>query len=219
VTARRRLQAVVFDVGETLVDETRHWGAWADWLGVPRLTFFAALGGVIERGLHHRQVFQLVRPGLDLDAEVRRRAEAGWTYGFEPTDFYPDALPCLAALKAQGFRVGIAGNQPEAAEMALAAAGAPADFIASSASWGVEKPDPAFFAKVADVAGVPPSGIAYVGDRLDNDVRPARQAGMLAVFLRRGPWGVLAANAVTDADADLKLDALDGLAEKLAAWR
>ena len=123
------------------------------------------------------------------------------------------------ALKAQGFRVGIAGNQPEAAETALAEAGVPADFIASSAGWGVEKPDPAFFAKVADVAGAPPSAIAYVGDRLDNDVRPARRAGMLAVFLRRGPWGVLAANAVTDADADLKLDALDGLAEKLAAWR
>jgi HAD superfamily hydrolase (TIGR01549 family) len=217
VTAERRLQAVVFDVGETLVDETRHWGEWADWLGVPRLTFFAALGGVIERGLHHRQVFQLVRPGLDLDAEVRRRAEAGWTYRFDPSDFYRDALPCLASLKARGFRVGIAGNQPEAAEAALAAAGVPADFIASSASWGVEKPDPAFFAKVAEAAGAPPSSIAYVGDRPDNGVRPARQAGMLAVFLRRGPWGVLAGDTMTD--ADLKLETLDGLADRLAAWR
>ena len=29
------IKAVVFDVGETLVDETREYGTWADWLGVP----------------------------------------------------------------------------------------------------------------------------------------------------------------------------------------
>ncbi len=29
------INAVVFDVGETLVDETREYGTWADWLGVP----------------------------------------------------------------------------------------------------------------------------------------------------------------------------------------
>lgn len=39
------IEAVVFDVGETLIDETRQWGEWADWLGVPRFTFLAALGG------------------------------------------------------------------------------------------------------------------------------------------------------------------------------
>jgi FMN phosphatase YigB (HAD superfamily) len=212
-----RIRAVVFDVGETLVDETRHWGEWADWLGVPRLTFFAALGAVVERGWHHRRVFQLVRPGLDLDAEVRRRAEAGWIYRFEPGDFYPDALPCLAALATAGYRIGIAGNQPEAAEAALAAAGVRADFVASSAGWGVEKPDPAFFAKVAEAAAAPPAAIAYVGDRLDNDVLPAKAAGMFAVFLRRGPWGVIHDGSADAAWADLRLDGLVGLVEHLEA--
>jgi hypothetical protein len=51
------IQALFFDIGETLVDETRQWGEWADWLGVTRLTFFAALGATIERGDHHRHVF------------------------------------------------------------------------------------------------------------------------------------------------------------------
>lgn len=68
------IRAVVFDVGETLVDETRQWGAWADWLGVTRLTFFAALGAVIARGEHHRRVFDLVAPGVDIADEERRRA-------------------------------------------------------------------------------------------------------------------------------------------------
>jgi hypothetical protein len=33
------IRAVWFDVGETLIDESREYGTWADWLGVPRHTF------------------------------------------------------------------------------------------------------------------------------------------------------------------------------------
>ena len=36
-------QWLVFDVGETLASEERWLGSWADWLGVRRGTFFAAL--------------------------------------------------------------------------------------------------------------------------------------------------------------------------------
>ncbi|GGO86519.1 hypothetical protein GCM10012280_22840 [Wenjunlia tyrosinilytica] len=37
---------MVFDVGECLVDESREYGTWADWLGVPRHTFSAMFGAV-----------------------------------------------------------------------------------------------------------------------------------------------------------------------------
>jgi HAD superfamily hydrolase (TIGR01549 family) len=185
-----RITVVAFDVGETLVDETRHWGEWADWLGVPRLTLFAALGIVIERRWDHRRLFDLVRPGIDVADETRRRQEAGWRYHIAPDDFYPDALACLAELHRRGVTVGVAGNQPEAAEAALHALRVPADFIASSARWGVEKPDPRFFARLAAEAAASPEAIAYVGDRIDNDVLPAVRAGMTAIFLRRGPWAL-----------------------------
>jgi HAD superfamily hydrolase (TIGR01549 family) len=211
----RAVRAVVFDVGETLVDETRHWGEWADWIGVTRFGFFAAFGAVVERGWHHRRVFELVRPGFDYAAEHARREAAGWRYTLEPSDFYPDALPCLRALRAAGFKVGIAGNQPEAAETALAAVGVTADFVASSARWGVEKPDPGFFAKVAEAAGEPAPAIAYVGDRLDNDVLPAKAAGMTAIFIRRGPWGLIHAASPEAASAALRIDALSELPSML----
>ena len=42
--------SVVFDVGETLVDETIEYHGWADWLGVPRHTFSAVLGAVTAAG-------------------------------------------------------------------------------------------------------------------------------------------------------------------------
>src|SRR5262249_58495375 len=185
------IQVVFFDIGETLVDETRQWAAWADWLGIPHLTFFAVLGGVIERGEHHRRVFELLRPGIDLARERAARAAAGHTEHFDLSDFYTDALPCLQALRREGYRIGLAGNQPEGVEELLHGMDLPIDFIASSAGWGVEKPSQEFFARVAALVGVPASSIAYVGDRVDNDVVPAAAAGMLAVFLRRGPWGYL----------------------------
>lgn len=202
------IRAVVFDVGETLVDETRNWGAMADWLGVPRFAFFGAMGAVIERRWHHRRVFEIAAPGRDMEEEFAKRRASGWRYEFLPDDFYPDALPCLRDLRAAGFRVGLAGNQPEGAEEALAEAQVPADFIASSARWGVEKPSPAFFEKVVETAGVPAAEIAYVGDRLDNDVLPAAAAGMTAVFIRRGPWGYVHAGWPEAAGAHHRIESL-----------
>jgi len=124
-------------------------------------------------------------------------------------------MPCLAALRSRAYRIGIAGNQPEAAEAALRAAGVTADFIATSAAWGVEKPSPAFFARVAEAAGVPAAEIAYVGDRIDNDVAPARAAGMTAVFIRRGPWAVIQEQTLGVADAHFRIQSLAELIEKL----
>jgi HAD superfamily hydrolase (TIGR01549 family) len=213
------ITTVVFDVGETLVDETRHWGEWADWMGVPRLTFFAAFGVIVERRLPHRQVFDLVRPGYDLAAEQARREAAGWRYSLERADFYPDAFPCLTDLRSLGYRVGISGNQPEAAEASLRAVGIAADFIASSTGWGVEKPSPAFFDRVVEAAARPAAEIAYVGDRLDNDVLPAKAAGMTAVFIRRGPWGVVHAGWPQAAQADVRLESLSELRAALEKGR
>jgi FMN phosphatase YigB (HAD superfamily) len=210
------IHTIFFDVGETLVDETRAWGMWADWLGVTRLAFFGALGGVIARGEHHRRVFEIVRPGLDLAREREAMRAAGVHVGIEPGDFYPDAVPCLQTLRAAGYRIGLAGNQPAEAEEQLRAIDLPVDFVASSASWGVEKPAPEFFARVAELAHTPPREIAYVGDRVDNDVAPAAAAGMLAVFLRRGPWGYLHAGMPEAARASIQIESLAELPEALA---
>jgi len=133
-------------------------------------------------------------------------------------DLYPDAVPCLRARKQRGLWIGLAGNQPEWAEACLGALGLGVDAIASSARWGVEKPSPEFFARVVDEAGVEPSRIAYVGDRLDNDVLPAADAGMVAVFLQRGPWGHAHARRPEVARAHLHLHGLDELPEALDTW-
>lgn len=210
------IRAVCFDVGETLIDETRHWLEWAAFLGVPPFTLFTAIGVTMERGQSLRRVFEIFRPDLDVSTARQVRAASGWVYDFVADDLYPDAVPCLAALRARGMKVLIAGNQPVESEAALHRLGLPVDVIASSGGWGVAKPDPQFFARVVEAAGVPAEAIAYVGDRLDNDVLPARAAGMTAVFVRRGPWGWMHAEQPGIEAAHLRLDGLDGLADALA---
>ena len=206
------VSVVFFDVGETLVDETYGWGLWADRLGVPRLTFFAALGVLIAQRRDHREVFQIFRPGFDLEAELKARGIGGASDEMDiKQHLYPDAVPCLKTLRDRGFRVGIAGNQPKATEVALTEMNLGIDFIASSEGWGVSKPSPSFFEKIVELANVPAHEIAYVGDRLDNDVIPAAKAGMVAIFLKRGPWGYAQAAWPEAAQARYKIDSLDEL--------
>jgi HAD superfamily hydrolase (TIGR01549 family) len=210
------IKAVVFDLGETLICEDRMWAGWAKYLGVPTNEFRAALDDVIGRGEHHRRVFDRFRPNFDFEAarSDRRRGENDM---FTADDLYPDARACLQALRALGYRIGIAGNQPIEAEHAIAEMGLDVDFIASSAGLGIEKPAPLFFAKVAGLAGASPTEIAYVGDRLDNDVLPARDAGMIAVFLERGPWGRVHARQADVGLADIRIKELADLPGALAA--
>ena len=169
------LSWVVFDVGETLVDETGMWERAADAAGVPRFTLMGVLGGLAARGGHHQRVWEIldVQPPSSI-----------WT----KADFYPDALPCLEALRGNGLRVGAVGNTRREAEAMLSPH---VDLVGSSARWGVEKPSPEFYARLVDECGVEPARIAYVGDRVDNDVLPALAAGLVAVHVRRGPWGLL----------------------------
>lgn len=203
------LRAVVFDVGETIVDETRAWSGWADWLGIPRLTFLAVCGAVIASGeLDHREPLRIFRPGLDIRDELRKRQEAGVGDLITPDDLYPDAVPCLRAMLDAGYRVGVVGNQPARAEAVLRGLGLPLDLVASSETWAVEKPDPRFFARIAETLDLPPAAIAYVGDRLDNDIRPAAAAGMQAIFLRRGPWAWIQQPTGEPPEAALTIESL-----------
>ena len=54
------LKAVVFDVGETLADETRIWQRIADEVGVPRFTLSGVIGGLAARGESHKRVYELL---------------------------------------------------------------------------------------------------------------------------------------------------------------
>ena len=199
-----RLRAVFFDVGETLVDERGYWERVAALAGVPAHALLAALGVTIARGEDHRELWHhlgVERPAI-VDDVV-----------YEPLELYPDARACLEAVRGLGLFVGVVGNQTTALERWAREQRLPADLIASSASWGVRKPDSAFFERIVAETGASPGEIAYVGDRIDNDVVPALEAGLVAIHVRRGPWGLLQ----TGGDrASLQVDSLADLPSALS---
>jgi HAD superfamily hydrolase (TIGR01509 family) len=169
------VRAVIFDVGETLFDETGIWERAADAAGVPRFTLMGVLGGLAARGEDHNRAWELL--GVARPASM-----------FEAHELYPDALPCVWALRSRGLLVGAVGNTPVEVEAMLRDH---VDLVGSSARWAVEKPTREFFARIVAESGVTAEEVAYVGDRVDNDVAPALAAGMVAVHIRRGPWGHL----------------------------
>jgi HAD superfamily hydrolase (TIGR01509 family) len=185
----------VFDVGETLVDETNMWTRVAAAGGVTPFTLMAGLGATIALERPHDDVWELL--GIEHPPGM-------WTMD----DWYPDARACLARLRAGGYRVCACGNTPRFVEEQLAPL---VDAVASSEGLGVWKPAPAFFQRVADLAGLPPERIAYVGDRVENDVAPALAAGMVAVHVRRGPWGHLQ----TPPAGAIRIESLDELPDVL----
>jgi HAD superfamily hydrolase (TIGR01549 family) len=208
------IKAVVFDVGETLIDETRIWSRWADRLGVSSFVLMGALGGMAALDRSHSEAFQLVRPGIDVRAEIaawERDEPHSLRNHFDADDLYPDVRESLKALREAGYQVIVAGNQPARAYDALVAMDLPVDSVHTSEGWGVSKPAPEFFAMVAAIAGREPAEILYVGDRLDNDVLPAARAGMRTALLRRGPWGYLHAERPQARAADMIVDDLPAL--------
>jgi HAD superfamily hydrolase (TIGR01549 family) len=207
---------VILDVGEVIIDETRVWTVWADLLGVSPATLMAVLGAAVSQGGDHTDAFPHVAPNAEWTAlEDDHEARYG---GFRAEDVYTDVVPALSALRAQGLKVVLAGNQPERRALQLRALDLPVDDVVTSAELGAEKPDPAFFAAVLARIGVADtSRVLYVGDRVDNDVLPAIEAGMATCWLTRGPWGQLQ-ELPDDVEPDLVLEGLGELPELLRAW-
>jgi HAD superfamily hydrolase (TIGR01549 family) len=191
---------------------------WADELGIPRLTFMAALGATIARGAEHGSVFGIFGY-TDADWRARARIVEERYGGFRADDLYPDALTAVDAIKRAGYGVAVIGNQPAQRTAELTALGVAPEVVAMSDELGVAKPDQAFFARSLELLGSPwPENVAYVGDRVDNDVLPAAAAGWRAVWIRRGPWGVIH-EPPPDGVAALVVRSLDELVQRLdAIW-
>ena len=207
---------VCLDVGETLIDETRIWSIWANELRIPRLTLFAAIGAVIAREGEHRDIFGVF--GIE-DWPMRVEAVESVYGGFQPDDLYPDALASIEGLRAAGYRLAIVANQPAVRSEELRALGVSADVIAMSEEMGVAKPELAFFSRALELmGGAGPDDVAYVGDRVDNDVLPAMAAGLRSIWLRRGPWGIIQRLPEGERPA-LVVDSLDELVGRIGeAW-
>jgi FMN phosphatase YigB (HAD superfamily) len=137
-----------------------------------------------QRGPFTRRLVGLFLP-RDRHEDVVARGRELWTY--PPEALQPDVREALPLL-ASRYRLGVLANQRATIRQTMARDSIDGFFgvWAVSEEIGAEKPDPAIFEYALSHAGTPPERCAMVGDRLDNDVEPARRHGMKGVWLLRG---------------------------------
>ena len=120
-------------------------------------------------------------------ARVHKRMRAT-VEGLDVLQLRPGIAELLPRLVARGLRLGLVANQPSAALARLERVKIAGyfGFHGLSGILGVRKPDPALFLAAADALGVPSARCNMVGDRIDNDILPARRLGMATIRFRGG---------------------------------
>lgn len=102
---------------------------------------------------------------------------------------YPDAVECLQKI-CGNYKIGIIANQSLGSKERLKRFGILQyiDVLVTSAEEGVEKPDRRIFEIALERAGCKAEEACMVGDRLDNDIVPAKEIGMYTVWIKQGNW-------------------------------
>lgn len=193
--AFQQLDWLFFDVGYTLFDETP---AWQDRFEAVS-QHLAARGRVVPvdaiwqtyrdvcREFAPLQWFGVCRRLTETDELARELAglSGGWQHALEFAYFGTAEL--LASLSSQ-YKIGVIANQSAGTAQRLEERGLLQyiNLVVGSAEAGVRKPDPKIFELALMKAGCSPAAAAMVGDRIDNDIAPARALGMRAIHVRQG---------------------------------
>lgn len=171
---------IFFDVGSTLMDETEAYNHRVrEMIAGTDITFSAFDSKRIE----------LAKQGVDGNTEAINHFGLKKTpWHWEDEKPFEDAVETLKALVDRGYHLGIIANQVPGTAQRLDAWGLLKyfDVVAASAELGVAKPDPLIFKKALELAGCQPCVSVMVGDRLDNDIRPAKELGMRTGWIRKG---------------------------------
>lgn len=102
---------------------------------------------------------------------------------------YEDAEECLRTLSRK-YRIGIIANQSSGTAKRLEKFDLLQyiDLAIASAEEGISKPNPRIFQIALEKSGCVPARAVMIGDRVDNDIIPAKAMGMYTIWLRRGIW-------------------------------
>lgn len=171
---------IFFDVGSTLVDETEAYDH--------RVRDIIAGTDITFQEFDDMRI-ALARQGLDGNsAAINHFGLTKTPWHSEDEVPYPDAKSTLAALIQMGYKLGIIANQKLGTAERLENWGLRQyfDVIVSSAEIGYAKPDKRIFEKALEMAGCTARESVMVGDRLDNDMIPAKALGMRTVWIKNG---------------------------------
>lgn len=198
-----------FDMGYTLVDEGEVWQR--------RCIEQAATEEARALGLSARDIFREIENASSARLPQYRTVvkKFGFTqvapYRHEFERLYDDAPQVLSAL-ARKYSLGVIANQTDGLCNRLENFGIRRYFSHVISSWdtGIMKPDPRIYTLALEAAGCAAHEAVMIGDRLDNDVAPAKSVGMQTVWVRQG-FGRLQ-NPLGEADTpDYRIESLSQL--------
>jgi len=172
-------QWLFFDVGSTLVNENKAYEA--------RIKTAIAGKDISYQEFYDKMLsyFRKNKKG-DLEALSFYGLERpAWRTDLET--LYPQTKEILEQL-GQEYELGIIANQLPGLEERLKDFGILDyfDAIFSSAEFGLAKPDPAIFKLALQKTNCLPHQAIMIGDRLDNDIVPAKRIGMKTIWIKQG---------------------------------
>ena len=198
-------RVVLFDIGECLLNTDREQAALAE---VHR-TVLDSNGFEIDADEYaaldrqmiltfvpspmHAITWHFAKPDVDLfDAMTREIRSHYPAIRKHTSSLYPGADTLLADL-CQSHILGLAANAPSSIRDKLSQLGVLKYFTHTKVSGdlGVKKPDIQFFERILAEIDIEPDKVVLVGDRLDNDMIPAKRIGMGTIWIRRGRYEVL----------------------------
>ena len=171
---------IFFDVGSTLVDETEAYDH--------RAREMISGTGITFKEFDDIRI-ALAKQGLDGNsAAIKYFGLTKTPWHSEDELPYSDIQSTLAALIDKGYKLGIIANQKLGTKERLDSLGLRQyfDVIAASAEIGYAKPDKEIFEKAFELAKCTATESMMVGDRLDNDIIPAKSLGMKTVWIKNG---------------------------------
>ena len=192
---------IFFDIGSTIVDETEAYDH--------RVREMIAGTNITFKEFDDARI-AFARQGLDGNTAAIKH------FGLTKTPWHPedeipysDAWDTLELLSKKGYRLGIIANQIAGASGRLRNWGLRKyfDVVVTSAEAGVAKPDKAIFELALSLAGCKPEESIMVGDRLDNDIQPAKAMGMNTVWIKQG-LAMLQSPSLEDRLADYQITQL-----------
>ena len=104
----------------------------------------------------------------------------------EVEKLYPEVECVLHTLHFKGYKIGVIANQSPGTVGRLNKWGILKyiDIVLASAEEGISKPDPEIFKRALVKADCLPQNSVMIGDRLDNDIIPAKKLGMKTIWIK-----------------------------------
>ncbi len=183
-----------FDLGYTLINED---AAAMGRLG--QLSYALGQRGITASPEELRAAFEAASARFDPnpfrsllltftdDEEVISFVRSSGRYPKELESPYPQTQPLLEQLVGR-YKLGVIANQSAGTQERLERYGLAHyfDVCVSSGDVGIEKPDPAIFQLALERAGCASTEAMMIGDRLDNDIRPAKALGFRTMRILQG---------------------------------